>query len=609
MSARSMVRASQRHSERRAKRLGKRARAGAGIVAIAGATALSGGVADAATFTVTNDADSGAGSLRQAITSANAAADADTVTFAPGITGAILLTSGEINITAPVTIQGPGADDLAIDGDDNDRVFEIDGSGVSGTRIPVTISGLTLRGGDGGSGGAVYGQYTDFTLASSVVSGNYASSEGGGLYLDSAVVTITDSEISGNRSSGGGGAMYVDGDNDPATPATDTVTITDSVVRGNRAGGNAGALYVDDSTGGAVVIARNTIAGNFADGTGGGILFYGHHGPSTISQSTISGNTADGDGGGFYFDSDYATDPGALTVENSTVAGNRSTDEGGGAYIANSDNESVRFINSTVAGNSAENDGGGIFRDDFAVTLSSTIVADNRSTATTQADLGQDGAATGSFTAGNSLLETSAGVTLVESPAGSNVLGADPQLGSLAANGGPTRTELPAASSPVIDKGVANGLATDQRGLPRTSGAGTDIGSVELTAPPTPDTTVDGAFVKVQKKQKQRGGKVFVKIKAGADEPVQIVASGSIKLGKKKIALKKQTKRAPATNRIRFKLKPKQKSANKQLFRAFKNGKRAKASLSVKLTDDAGNSITKKPKATLTGPRPKKKNS
>jgi hypothetical protein len=58
----------------------------------------------------------------------------------------------------------------------------------------------------------------------------------------------------------------------------------------------------------------------------------------------------------------------------------------------------------------------------------------------------------------------------------------------LASNGGPTQTELPAASSPVIDKGNAFGLTTDQRGVQRpidfpaipNAADGADIGAVEL---------------------------------------------------------------------------------------------------------------------------------
>jgi hypothetical protein len=67
---------------------------------------------------------------------------------------------------------------------------------------------------------------------------------------------------------------------------------------------------------------------------------------------------------------------------------------------------------------------------------------------------------------------------------------ADPQLGPLANNGGPTRTLLPAPTSPAVNAGFS-GFAvfptqspTDQRGLGRVVGAETDIGAVELQSPP-----------------------------------------------------------------------------------------------------------------------------
>jgi len=65
----------------------------------------------AATITVTNTNDSGPGSLRQALTIAN---DGDTIAFA--VTGTIGLTSGGLVISKSVTISGPGADQLSIDG-------------------------------------------------------------------------------------------------------------------------------------------------------------------------------------------------------------------------------------------------------------------------------------------------------------------------------------------------------------------------------------------------------------------------------------------------------------------------------------------------------------
>src|SRR6185295_12929216 len=55
---------------------------------------------------VTTTADSGSGSLRQAIVDACAV---DTITFAPGIGPSIDLMSGELVIDKDLTITGPGA--------------------------------------------------------------------------------------------------------------------------------------------------------------------------------------------------------------------------------------------------------------------------------------------------------------------------------------------------------------------------------------------------------------------------------------------------------------------------------------------------------------------
>ena len=73
-----------------------------------------------ATFTVSNLADAGAGSLRQAVLDANATPGADDIEFTgAGATGTIVLTSGEIDITDSLTVNGPGATALTIDGNAN----------------------------------------------------------------------------------------------------------------------------------------------------------------------------------------------------------------------------------------------------------------------------------------------------------------------------------------------------------------------------------------------------------------------------------------------------------------------------------------------------------
>src|SRR6266496_4385968 len=104
-------------------------------------------LAHAATITVTNTNDSGAGSLRQALIDAS---DGDTITFA--VSGTIVLTGGELLVDKSITIPGPGAPSLAVNGNATSRVFHI-GSGKT-----VTISDLTITNGNasGDYGGGIY---------------------------------------------------------------------------------------------------------------------------------------------------------------------------------------------------------------------------------------------------------------------------------------------------------------------------------------------------------------------------------------------------------------------------------------------------------------------
>ncbi|HJT76629.1 MAG TPA: hypothetical protein VJ739_05460, partial [Gemmataceae bacterium] len=112
------------------------------------------------TLTVTNNRDSGKGSLRYEI--AHADKHKDTIAFAPSLSGqTIMLTSGELDLTTSLTIQGPGDGPVTISGGGASRVFKV------GANVNVTLSGLTISGGDGvavassstqfdGQGGGIY---------------------------------------------------------------------------------------------------------------------------------------------------------------------------------------------------------------------------------------------------------------------------------------------------------------------------------------------------------------------------------------------------------------------------------------------------------------------
>ena len=217
--------------------------------------------AQAAPFSVTNTADSGVGSLRQAISDANASAGADTIAFGPPLShGTITLASQLPVITdsAGVSINGSSAK-IKISGNNNVRVFEV-GSGAK-----LALHKLTVANGRSspscsfcdyfGSGGGIYNAGT-LTVTNSTLSGNEASatgsSSGGGIYnTDSGTLTVGNSTLSRNRVSCGGGGIYNQG----------SLTVTNSTLSHNNATLCGGGGISNDGLNSTVTL-KNTIIAN-----------------------------------------------------------------------------------------------------------------------------------------------------------------------------------------------------------------------------------------------------------------------------------------------------------------------------------------------------------
>src|SRR5262249_3791008 len=158
----------------------------------------------AITITVSNLNDSGAGSLRQALADAN---DGDTINFS--VTGTITLTSGQLVVNKSVPINGPGANQLAVNGNASSRVFHINSVKT------VTIYGLTITNGSASDyfGGGIYNDHATLTVSNCAVSGNSApTGYGGGIYNDHGTLTVSSTTLSGNSTWYGGG-IYNDGYN------------------------------------------------------------------------------------------------------------------------------------------------------------------------------------------------------------------------------------------------------------------------------------------------------------------------------------------------------------------------------------------------------------
>lgn len=447
--------------------------------------------AQAATFTVTNLADAGAGSLRQAITDANTAAGADIIQFQAGLTGTVTLATGQLEITDTVTIQGPGAAILAVSGNNASRVFYLYNGSAT---VDVTISGLTVRGGAANLGAGIVNFDENLTLDGVVVTGNAATGDGGGIWSDgfSHTLTLRNSTVSGNTAGDDGGGIYVEDTNSTAQLG---VLIQDSVISGNNATGAGGGIYLYDPDSD-VRIERTTISGNTAGTLGGGIYFYSaDRGSVFISDSTISGNSADVGGGAYLYGVDRPFD-----IVNTTVSGNTATTGAAGGIAFSDVSGGPTIRHSTIAGNTAVDAGGNLAVLSGGAGTSAPRTKPDKGENKPPRDAGRgatggvflrhvlvaDSAAPGSvdlagtFDVQFSLIETPGTATIV-APVG-NVTGVDPQLAALANNGGPTQTRLPAATSPAVNAGnaaFAPPPATDQRGLPRVANGRIDIGSVE----------------------------------------------------------------------------------------------------------------------------------
>src|SRR6266404_5401477 len=410
----------------------------------------------AATQTVNTTAESGTGSLRQAIANA---ASGDTIQFQFATTPVtISLNSGDLEIDKNLTITGLGAANLIIDASSNTghRVFTI-GSGVT-----VSISALTVKNGRGGNSGS-----------------GSISGDGGGIY-NSGNLTLTNVVVSNNTTTNsgtgaGGGGIFNGG----------TLALVGSTVSNNTAGSKT-SIGANAVTGGAIrntstgtlTVTDSSISNNFAQ-IGGGIF---NTGSMTVTGSTFASNSAGVgiattvtlEGGAIFING-----PGSGTIINSTFSGNSAHDNGGA--IANNGTVSVSF--STFSGNSAPN-GNSVSATHNTLTLKANIFSNSTNCLISGGSILSDG----HNLATDSSCNLNATGDLSNTPAGLDPSG-------LQTNGGSTQTiallstsaALDKISTPCTDAG-GNSVSADQRGVTRPQGTNCDIGAFELH--PSSGTTV-----------------------------------------------------------------------------------------------------------------------
>jgi hypothetical protein len=458
---------------------------------------------------VTNTNDSGPGSLRAALAVAN---DGDTID-ATGISGTILLTSGELIITQNVTIDGPGAGTLAINGNATSRVFNNNASPDS--TKGVTISGFTITNGnpndgDGGGGirnetqgtlmvnnctvsensaiqgGGIFNEFHGTVMVSNcAISGNTAAFDGGGIsniaFDDLTMLIITNCTISGNSSFNGDGGGISNGAGGSVTSSA-SVTVTNSIISDNISaeGGGGGISNVAPDVGNFATLTINdsTISGNHAGCSGGGIFSTGatlgatFGATLTVMNSMLTNNSVGlgngcsngGNGGGI------STNVGMLTVTNSTINSNGAGGiggHGGGIWLSG---EGIATVTDSTISDNFGNYGGAILNDaPCNLTVEESTLSGN-SASNPGGDILNFGETTirdtilnaGEF--GGTLFNdggtvTSLGYNLASDDGGGALTGpgdqinTDPMLGPLQDNGGPTFTHALLPGSPAINAG------------------------------------------------------------------------------------------------------------------------------------------------------------
>jgi hypothetical protein len=502
-----------------------------------------------ATFTVTTTADSGPGSLRDAITRANNEAanlGLDTIVFAGAARGGTINLSSFTNlaastadvpqpagpsaflITSPITIEGTG-ETIARSGGTPFRLFQVTFAGNLTLHNLTLLNGLAQggAGGPGGGGGAGFG--------------GAVFNEG---TLNIIGCTLTGNEARGGAglAGGGGGGGGLGGPGDPAgfggIPNSGGTVGGGVADAGGFGGGGGGGFqpFIGDGDpggvggfgggGGGGGLGATNGSGNFAGGNGGGGGFGGGGGGAGAGHGTGSnGSPAAGffagngrgtaGGGGSGYGGAVFNLGGTVDIANSTLAGNeaRGADAVGGAEpgsagggaLFNLDG-TVTLIYDTVAGNVVIGGAGinGVAVGGALYNLSldvGTVTASRTATVTVANSILADTIG-GSDVANNQINGTATvaatGLSLVSAlvlntgtVSGTPFAMANPQLGPLADNGGPTQTMAPLASSPAVGAGstvAAAGLATDQRGpgFLRVFGGAADLGAVEVQPAPAP---------------------------------------------------------------------------------------------------------------------------
>jgi hypothetical protein len=442
---------------------------------------------------VTSTADSGAGSLRDAV---SAAAPGDTIRADASLAAtSILLTTGPVSVNKDLSIVGLGSNSTSITVGANFRMFTIQPGATVLLRGYTLALGRANGAGNLGRGGAIFNS-GDLTLTDIKILGCLAAVEGGGIYSNGSL--SANKCVLRNCGSPNGGAISI---------GAGSLDLFETKLEDNDAE-NGGSIWFNGS-GGAFTsgsMSRNEALVN------GGAVYLASNATLNITRMTIEDNAAVQDGGAVYLAD------GVVQVTRTLYHSNSAGARGGAVFVSNGSD--VQSENTSYSGNSAGSTGG-------AVHILGAFLA--RANTYTLNDATTDGGAVfldnttalrlveGSILFGNTAAAASDEIAFASRlfsssynifgvmddglfvPGPGDQIGIDPLLDVLADNGGETRTHALLCGSPAIDSAnPASPVILDQRGLPRNFNGRSDIGAFERQTLCLPDCVLDSVTVDAQ---------------------------------------------------------------------------------------------------------------
>ena len=214
-------------------------------------------------------------SLREAIALAADHVGSDTITFAPAVTGPLVLTRGAlqfVDATAPLTITGPANALIAISGDDQTQLA------IVAKNATLTLERIALTHGSGlGTAGVLNNGH--LTLRDSLVADNTSLDDDCSGITNRGVLVVSGCTFQNNEAS----ALVNDG----------TTTVINSTFTGNKTFTSGAALA---AIGGDLTCTNCTITLNQADsanlgfGGGGGLFVLSATTNVVLNNCIVSGN-------------------------------------------------------------------------------------------------------------------------------------------------------------------------------------------------------------------------------------------------------------------------------------------------------------------------------